>query len=202
MQNNDDAGAESGDDAAREFPVPVIGANLPVEIVDWRVRRPLDMFDWERSESRAEVLAFVRHMNAVAKRYPSAPARRRRRRPNYSANVEKAVGVLRTVGEWAAEHCGPSQDHQTAVERFGDFHGQLRVDGQALLDRTYCGGGRADYRDVMLPVYLERSFGDPATMAYGTAHELSFCVFLVALFKLHRLTWTDEPYVITVIFNR
>jgi len=168
------------------------------------VCEPRDMFDWERSEARADVLVFVRHMNDVAKRYPAAAAARRRPRPR-DDNVDRAVAVLRTVGEWAAKRCGSADqdDHPEATaERFCHFHSQLRANGRSLLDRTYRGRGRADYRDVMLPAYLERSFGDPVTMAYGTAHELSFCAFLVSLFKLHHLTWADEPYVVAVIFDR
>jgi len=78
----DDADAEDYADAA-EYPVPVAGASLRVEVVGQRVREPRDMFDWERSEARADLLVFVRHMNDVAKRYPAAAAawRRRRRRP-------------------------------------------------------------------------------------------------------------------------
>ncbi|XP_029341625.1 serine/threonine-protein phosphatase 2A activator-like [Acyrthosiphon pisum] len=201
----DDADAEDCADAV-EFPVPVAGASLPVEVVCQRVREPRDMFDWERSEARADLLVFVRHMNDVAKRYPAAAAARRRRRPRpFDDNVDRAMAVLRTVGEWAVKRCGPAgQDDrpESAAERFCHFHSQLRADGRCLLNRTYGGRGRAEYRDVMLPAYLERSFGDPVTMAYGPAHELSFCAFLVSLFKLHHLTWADEPFVVTVIFDK
>ncbi|XP_060846011.1 LOW QUALITY PROTEIN: serine/threonine-protein phosphatase 2A activator-like [Rhopalosiphum padi] len=199
------------DDTDR-FPVPVIGASLPVEIVGRRVHQPRDMFDWERSEARADVLVFVHHMNDVVKRYPSAAAARRRWRRRQQrgrdCNVDKVMAVLRVVGEWAEKRCSEPAGHDhlpmmSAAEHFGHFHGQLRAEGRALLDRTYDSGcGRADYRSVMLPAYLERSFGDPVTMTYGPAHELSFCVFLVALFKLHRLTWADEPFIVTVIFDR
>ncbi|CAI6373221.1 unnamed protein product [Macrosiphum euphorbiae] len=210
----DDPGAEDyADDAtaedysgAVEFKVPVAGASLPVEMVGQRVREPRDMFDWERSEARADLLVFVRHMNDVAKRYPAAAAARRRRIPRprpVDDNVDRAMAVLRTVGEWAAKRSEPAgQVEEAATERFCHFHSQLRADGRCLLDQTYGGRGRAEYRDVMLPAYLERSFGDPFTMAYGPAHELSFCTFLVSLFKLHHLTWADEPFVATVIFDK
>jgi len=199
----DDANTEDYADSI-EFPVPVIGASLPVEVVSQRVREPRDMFDWERSEARADLLVFVRHMNDVVKRYPAAVPARRRPRP-CDDNVDRAIAVLRTVGEWAVKCCKPAggDNHpESAAERFCHFHGQLRADGRCLLDRTYSGRGRAEYRDVMLPTYLERSFGDPVTMTYGPAHELSFCAFLVSLFKLHHLTWADEPLVVTVIFDR
>jgi len=212
----DDPGAEDyADDAttedysgAVEFKVPVAGASLPVEMVGQRVREPRDMFDWERSEARADLLVFVRHMNDVAKRYPAAAAARRRRIPRprpVDDNVDRAMAVLQTVCEWAAkrnESAGQDDRPEAATERFCHFHSQLRADGRCLLDRTYGGRGRAEYRDVMLPAYLERSFGDPFTMAYGPAHELSFCAFLVSLFKLHHLTWADEPFVATVIFDK
>jgi len=203
----DDAIAEDYADAV-EFPVPVAGASLPVEVVGQRVRQLRDMFDWKRSEARTDLLVFVRHMNDVAKRYPVAAAARRRRRPRprpVDDNVDRAMAVLRTVGEWAVKRSGPAgqgDPPEAAAELFCHFHSQLRADGRCLLDRTYGGRGRAEYRDVMLPTYLERSFGDPVTMAYGPAHELSFCAFLVSLFKLHHLTWADEPFVVTVIFDK
>lgn len=189
-----------------EFKVPVVGASLPVEVVSQRVREPRDMFDWERSEARADLLVFVRHMNDVAKRYPATVAARRRPRPRpCDDNVDRAIAVLRTVGEWAVNSCKPAGEDnhpESAAERFCHFHSQLRGDGRCLLNQTYGGRGRAEYRDVMLPAYLERSFGDPVTTTYGPAHELSFCAFLVSLFKLHHLTWADEPFVVTVIFDK
>jgi len=189
-----------------EFPVPVAGASLPVEIVGRRVCQPQDMFDWERSEARAEVLVFVRHMNDMAKRFPTAASVRQRQRSRNN-NVNKALMVLLTVGEWAAKRslpAGHDNNPRAIAESFCHFQKQLRADGRTLLHRTYGGhgNGHADYRDVMLPVYLEQSFGDPNTMTYGPAHELSFCAFLVSLFKLRHLMWADEPYVVTVIFDR
>jgi len=192
--------------ATVEFSIPVVSASLPVEIVGRRVCQPQDMFDWERSEARAEVLVFVQHMNDVTKRYPTAAFVRQCQRSRNN-NVSRSLAVLRTVSEWAAKCSLPARHDNLSraiTKCFCHFHGQLRADGRTLLDRTYGGHGlgRADYRDVMLPVYLEQSFGDPNTMTYGPAHELSFCAFLVSLFKLRHLTLADEPYVVTVIFDK
>lgn len=105
--------------------------------------------------------------------------------------ADETAEVLRHVGEWAVE-----------LQSFDDFHDALRVRGRALLSRTYGPAGPRDHRVAELPAYLETSFGDPETTAYGPEHELSFAMFLAALFKLGRLTHGDEPYAVNVLFDR
>lgn len=113
--------------------LPVAGDSLPVELVRRRVCQPQDMYDWERSEARAEVLVFVRHMNDVSKRYPAvASLRRRRQPPNY--NLDRAVAVLRTVRRWAVKRSMPGNNNpETAAERFFHFQNHLRADGRSYL---------------------------------------------------------------------
>lgn len=168
--------------------------HLSVEIIGRRVRCPRDMFRWERSAAMADVAAFVEHMNAVAKRGPPATGG--------GVNVDEAARVLSRVAGWAAEHEPARGGGALAARRcFREFHGRLRTDGRDLLMRAFA-TTPGDHRAVELPVYLEHGFGDPDAAAYGPQHELSFCMYLIALFKLHRLTFADEPYVVPVLFNR
>lgn len=161
--------------------VPAMPTARRTEIAGRRVLCPRDMVAWERSEALADVVAFVDRMNALSAAAASGP------RP--AAATGDDADVLRRVGEWAAE-----------APCFDDFHATLRARGPALLCRAY--GRDGDHRVAELPAYLETSFGDPATVAYGPQHELSFAMFLIALFKLGRLTYRDEPYVVSALFDR
>jgi hypothetical protein len=147
---------------------------------------PRHVSGWERSEAFADVAAFVDRMNALsAASLPPPPA------AAAGGRVDVAADVLRRVGEWAE-----------GARCFDDFHAALRARGLALLCRAYGPDAGRDHRATELPAYLETSFGDPATAAYGPEHELSFVMFLIALFKLGRLACRDEPYVVTVLFDR
>lgn len=182
-------------ETARKYPPAddAAYAVLPVEIIGRRrVRDPRDMSRWERSEAAADVAAFVECMNEVAKRHEPAET--------ITENVDRTLRVLSNVANWAAEHEPSTGIGFSVVTSFQQFHERLRADGHDLLIRTY--GRPGDHRTVELPTYLERSFGDPNANVYGLEHELSFCMFLVALFKLHRLTGADEPYVVAVLFDR
>lgn len=169
---------------------------LPVEIIGRRVHGPRDMGHWERSEANADVAAFVERMNVVAKRWSPNDTT-----TTTTENVDRTMSVLRYVAEWADEHEPVVVSNGFfAMPSFRKFHKRLHADGHELLVRTY--GRPGDHRTVELPVYLEHSFGDPKANTYGLEHELSFCMFLVALFKLHRLTSADERYIVPVLFNR
>lgn len=155
------------------------------------------MFAWERSEARADVVAFVDQMNAAARRWPTAADVS----GGHPVNVNRTLTVLRRVGEWAAVHGSRARNDFTVRPRFGKFYELLRSEGPGLLAHTYrCRPG--DHRAVELPVYLRDSFGDPVAAAYGPEHELSFCMYLVALFKLQHLDSADEPYIVTVLFDK
>ena len=49
--------------------------------------------------------------------------------------------------------------------------------------------------------YLLDSFGNPTRIDYGTGHELSFILFLMALFKIEALEKSDDLAVAIKIFN-
>jgi len=178
------------------YPFAAASAVLPVEIIGRRAHGVRDMARWERSEAVADVAAFVDRMNAVAKRHDHrspVPA-------DVGRNVDATMAVLGHVADWAAEYEPVNDDLFTVAPSYRRFHDRLRADGYRLLIRTY--GRPGDHRTVELPAYFERSFGDPETNAYGLEHELSFSMFLVALFKLHCLTSADERHVVAVLFDR
>lgn len=54
---------------------------------------------------------------------------------------------------------------------------------------------------VELVPYLLDSFGNPTRIDYGTGHELSFTLFLMALFKIGIFTKSDELAVAIKVFN-
>ncbi|VVC27550.1 Phosphotyrosyl phosphatase activator, PTPA, partial [Cinara cedri] len=170
-------------------------ANLPVEIIGRRVYCRRDMLRWECSQAQADMRVFIERMNVVlAERYrPTATAT-----PDGTENVRKAAEVLGQVTQWA-ELNRPARNDFMVVPAFGKFHAMLRSKSHDLLVRMY--GRPAEHRTVELPAYLEKSFGDADTMEYGPEHEISFCMFLIALFKLHHLTCADEHYVVSVLFD-
>lgn len=203
MQAFDEECLADDDDAAAAI-ASGAGDNLNVEIIGRRVFCRRDMFRWERSEALADVAAFVDRMNVVAKRYqpPAAVVTAKgRRKAKSTRNVDSVLEVLSCVAGWAEQHESARNDF-AAGSRFGKFHALLHVDGYGLLTSGVFGRHRGDHRVVELPVYLENSFGHPTNMTYGLEHELSFCMFLVGLFKLHHLTCDDEPYIVPVLFAR
>lgn len=178
--------------------------NLRVEIIGRRVFCPRDMFRWEQSEALADIVAFVERMNVA-----SAERHGRGRTTKPGKNVSRVLDVLRQVRDWARAGRDSSWCLFSAVglggrfPSFGAFHEMLSENGPDLLARTYRGCGSAgDHRPAELPVYLAASFGDRDTATYGPEHELSFCMFLVALFKLGRLTFADEHHVVAVLFDK
>lgn len=175
---------------ADETPAAAI-ADRPLEACGPRARRPRDMSRWERSRALADVVTFVERVNrTTARGETGTPV------TGADENVRAAIGVLRAVRRWA-ENCGPD-DCETV--RFDRFHRRLRAGSRDLLSDAYA-AAPAERRAVELPEYLNRSFGDPATAAYGAEHELSFCMFLVALYELNRLTAADDPFVAPVLFQ-
>lgn len=120
--------------------------------------------------------------------------------PSQPSSTDRVMEVLRNVGDWAKDHKPACRVGFSVRPSFLKFYNLLHVVGYDLLIQM-C-GRQNEHRTVELPVYLENSFGDPNTMTYGLEHELSFCMFLVALFKLHHLTCADEPYIVTMLFNR
>lgn len=178
--------------------------NLQAEIVGRRVFCPRDMFQWERSEALADIVAFVERMNVAA-----AEQSDRDLQVKPGRNVSRVLDVLRQVCDLAKAGRGSSWCLFSAAglgarfPSFSTFHETLRNNGPDLFARTYRGRGPVgDHRLAELPAYLSASFGDPDTRTYGPEHELSFCMFLVALFKLGRLTFADEPFIVAVIFDK
>lgn len=165
-------------------------ADSQVEIIGRRVFCPRDMVRWERSEAFADLTAFVERINNVAAAVTGNGN-------GTTGNVDRVVEMLGHVEGWMVE---PTGNGRPAVREFVEFHRALRTQGHVLLVQWY--GRPCDHRTVELPAYLAMSFGDPATGTFGPEHELSFCMYLVALFKLRRLTCEDEPYVVTVLMAR
>jgi len=178
-----------------DYPIAAAAESLPVDIIGQRVFCPRDMYRWERSEAMADIVAFVEQMNVVAGRQRPVEVFR----TGATGNINKAMEVLLNVCEWAEKY-EPDRNDFTVGPSFVKFHEVLRNDGFDFLIRTY--GSPGDHRIYELSVYLEKSFGDPETMTYGLEHELSFCMFLIALFKLHYLTCADESYVVAILFSR
>lgn len=60
-----------------------------------------------------------------------------------------------------------------------------------------------DEKDLFeLTTYIVDGFGNPTRIDYGTGHELSFCMFLCALYKVNMLKQSDSKAVVNVIFLR
>lgn len=50
--------------------------------------------------------------------------------------------------------------------------------------------------------YLIESFGNSTRIDYGTGHEMSFCMFLLCLFKIGAFTEEDAAAVVLKIFSK
>lgn len=55
---------------------------------------------------------------------------------------------------------------------------------------------------IEITAYIVDSFGNPTRIDYGTGHELSFCMFLCGLYKVHILKQSDSKATVNILFSR
>lgn len=176
--------------------------DLEIEKLGRRIFHRRHMFDWEASEAINDLTAFVCRMNEEVKgTVRPLDSNAADTLIPWSSGVNVVMVVLQNVLERLAAAGDPSvPDNGTASRNFAEFHRHIRNDSHTELVRMY--GDRCKHLIVELPVYLERSFGDPHKTQYGIEHELSFVMFLIGLYKLNCLTHSDGQFIVCSLFDR
>ncbi|XP_057656005.1 serine/threonine-protein phosphatase 2A activator-like [Diorhabda carinulata] len=158
------------------------------------VKKKEDMKRWEASPAYKDIFEFICNVNNYIRGKTNSMGSE-----DASECVDKIYSMLDTLDEWIDE-IPPVKDKRFSTEAYRDWHARLQREAVLLI---------AD----MLPHYLFRAlleiekyfvnaFGNSNRIYYGTEHELTFIMFLLALFKIGYLDIDDLVPAACKIFVR
>ncbi|XP_023011968.2 phosphotyrosyl phosphatase activator [Leptinotarsa decemlineata] len=154
-----------------------------------------DMMQWDKSEAYFEYLGFIYAINDSIRGKSNSQGS-----ANASEEINKLVGVLDTINQWIDDIPPVQQPQRFGNIAFRDFYKKLKDQAIPLLQTIF-----PEYLYRAIPeimVYLVEGFGNSTRIDYGTGHELSFVMFLCALFKVEYLKPDDQTATACKVFVR
>ncbi|CAH1113783.1 unnamed protein product [Psylliodes chrysocephalus] len=159
------------------------------------VKNISDMLQWDKSEAYFEYLGFIYSLNDSIRGKTNSEASH-----GASPEIEKLCVLLETLNGWIDEIPPVQQPQRFGNQAFKVWYNRLKDDAIVLLQKVVPDRLYRAVPEIM--VYLIEGFGNSIRIDYGTGHELSFIMFLCALFKIGFLKFTDQPATACKVFVR
>ncbi|XP_060522112.1 serine/threonine-protein phosphatase 2A activator-like [Cylas formicarius] len=148
------------------------------------VKTPEDMLKWDRSEAYLEYMGFIFAINNAVRGTTNSDGSR-----NASQAVDKIMTLLDRLGHWIDEIPPIQQPQRFGNQAFRSWYNRLQTESITVLQNALPPNLHRALPEIA--VYLQESFGNATRIDYGTGHEISFLMFLCALFKIGFLTEAD-----------
>lgn len=154
-----------------------------------------DMQRWLRSEAYKEFFGFIYTVNVSIKGKSNSVGS-----ANASERVDKICNMLEILEKWIDEIPPIQQPQRFGNQAYRKWHSRLEEETTQLLQSIL---PEPLHKSILeIQIYLIEGFGNSTRIDYGTGHELSFLLFLCALFKIGYLEIDDQIPVACKIFVR
>lgn len=153
-----------------------------------------EMKKWENSEAYYDLLGFI---NAICM---CIQGKTLSYKCQMSPCAQKLVEMLEKLEKLAIETPPIDQPQRFGNVAFKTWYQKMEENSVAFLKEVLPESLHEAVKELV--PYLLDSFGNSTRIDYGTGHELSFILFLMALFKIGALSKSDELAVAIKVFNR
>ncbi|CAH1175715.1 unnamed protein product [Phaedon cochleariae] len=157
------------------------------------VRNMDDMLQWDKSEAHFEYLGFIYAVNDAVKGKSNAQGG-----TNVSEGINKVLQLLDQLSQWVDDIPAIQQPQRFGNIAFREWYNKLKSEAIPLLHQVLPENLHRGVPEIM--IYLVEGFGNSTRIDYGTGHELSFVMFLCALFKIGYLKEEDMPATACKVF--
>jgi serine/threonine-protein phosphatase 2A activator len=157
------------------------------------IKNAMEMARWEQSETYYDLLGFI---NSVCMCIQSKSLSYK---CQISPPVQKLLDMLASLEKLAMETPPVDQPQRFGNSAFKTWYQKVKEHAPALVKEILPENLHTAVPEL-LP-YLMDSFGNSTRIDYGTGHELSFIMFLMALFKIEVLAKSDELTIALKVFN-
>lgn len=148
---------------------------------------------WESSETYADLLSFINSICACIR------GKSLSFKCQISPVAQRLLEMLGKLEKFALETPPVDQPQRFGNVAFKAWYQKMSANISGLLEEVLPEGLR-DAVAELVP-YLLDSFGNSTRIDYGTGHELSFIMFLMAMFKIEALEKTDDVAIVIKIFD-
>lgn len=152
------------------------------------------MATWEKSTAYYDIIGFI---NAISQ---AIQGKKLSIKLDPSPIADNLVRIFEEEMHRLVDETPPLDDPQ----RFGnkayrDWFEKMKSQSYGLLKNAL----PEEFHPALIEVttYFVESFGNPTRIDYGTGHELTFIMFLCALYKIHALKESDNLHTGLKIFN-
>ncbi|XP_056647023.1 serine/threonine-protein phosphatase 2A activator-like [Diorhabda sublineata] len=154
-----------------------------------------DMQRWEKSEAYKEFFGFICTVNISIKAKSNSAGSK-----NASESVNKICELLEVLDKWIDEIPPINQPQRFGNQAYRKWHSRLEGEISQLLQNLL---PEPLHKSIIeIKIYLIEGFGNSTRIDYGTGHELSFLLFLCALFKIGYLQINDQVAIACKVFVR
>lgn len=157
------------------------------------VKKPSDMFAWEKSQAYYDVLRLIHKIGF------SIQGKRLTEDLMESHSVARLIRIFEKLTNLIKETPPVDQPQRFGNQAFRSWHEKMSKNAIRLLQSVV---PIQLHRAVPeISAYFIESFGNPTRIDYGTGHELAFIMFLCCLYKIGVLTDADNAIVGLKVFN-
>lgn len=157
------------------------------------VKNMMEMARWEKSETYFDLVGFI---NSICM---CIQGKTLSYKCQVSPVVQKLLDMLQKFEQLAIETPPVAQPQRFGNSAFKSWYQKVNDNVEECL-KAALPENLHEALPELLP-YLLDSFGNSTRIDYGTGHELSFILFLMALFKIGALRKSDELAIAIKVFN-
>ncbi|XP_031624658.1 serine/threonine-protein phosphatase 2A activator [Contarinia nasturtii] len=152
-----------------------------------------DMAFWEKSTAYYDIIGFI---NAISQ---AIQGKKLSTKVDASPIADNLVQVFEVLNKLVDETPPLEQPQRFGNKAYREWFEKMKIQSPDLLKRAL----PAEFHPALIEVaeYFTESFGNATRIDYGTGHELTFIMFLCALYKIHALTESDNLHTGLKIFN-
>lgn len=159
-----------------------------------QIKDPSEMKKWENSETYYDLLGFINSICVCIQ------GKTLSYNCQMSTCTQKLLAMLGKLEKLAMETPPINQPNQRfGNSAFKDWYQKMNENIDIFLKEVLPESHHGATKELV--PYLLDSFGNSTRIDYGTGHELSFILFLMALFKIGVLSKADELAVVLKVFN-
>lgn len=157
------------------------------------IKDPSEMKKWENSETYYDLIGFINSICVCIQ------GKTLSYNCQMSSCIQKLVEMLEKLEKLAIETPPIVQPQRFGNAAFKIWYQKINDNAVNLLREVLPEHLHEAVKELV--PYLLDSFGNGTRIDYGTGHELSFVLFLMALFKIGALQKSDELAVAIKVFN-
>lgn len=153
-----------------------------------------DMAIWEKSTAYYDIIGFI---NAISQ---AIQGKKLTTKLEPSPIADNLVRIFEEDLHRLVDETPPlDQPQRFGNKAYREWFDKMKTQSFALLEEAL----PVEFHPALIEIttYFTESFGNQTRIDYGTGHELSFIMFLCALYKIHALKESDNLHTGLKIFN-